>query len=539
LRTLPHESLPNNGPGLATDGDFVLTEFVCETEGTNPRFADGFADHEQNGYPARAAIDRDRRTGWAINAAKNAAKDETGVKMKAPHEAVFVFDRPQEFASRNLQFTLRHDLSSGHAVGRFIIEVAVETPRDEKSVALLAALKTPAVARTAEQQDRIGAAFASARAMKEMTAGKVASAMVMREIAHPRETYVFTRGDFTRPDKTAGPLQPAVLSAVAPALPESAARRTRLDLAKWLVDPANPLTPRVTVNRLWMRYFGRGLVETEEDFGTQGSPPTHPELLDWLASEFMRRGWSLKAMHRIIVTSATYRQESNARKELNELDPRNLLLARQERLRAEAEIVRDAALSASGLLDARIGGPGVRPPQPEGVYAFTQVKKNWTASEGGDRFRRAMYTVFYRSAPYPLFTTFDAPDFQTVCTRRPRSNTPLQSLTLANDPAFLEIAQGLARRLAREVPGAFVARLDARLRYAFELCFSRPPSAAELAALRGFVERRLRGFADEPAGAASLGSRELTALGLTDAQAAALVAAARVLFNTDNFITRE
>jgi len=531
VRVLPHEALPKNGPGLAANGNFVLTEFICETEGTRPNFADAFADHEQSGYPARGAIDNDRRTGWAINV----AKDETDVKMNAPHEAVFIFGRPREFASRNLQFTLRHDANAGYAVGRFIIEVAAEVPRNERAVALLAALKTPAATRTPEEQARVAAAFASTRIAREMTAGNAAAAMVMRDIAQPRETFLFTRGDFTRPDTTLGQLEPGLLSAVAPDLPQTAARRTRLDLANWLIHPANPLTARVTMNRLWMRYFGRAIVETEEDFGTQGSPPTHPELLDWLAGEFMRRGWSMKAMHRLIVTSATYRQASHARKDLIETDPRNLLLARQERLRVEAEIVRDAALSASGLLDARIGGPSVRPPQPDGVYAFTQVKKNWPAASGSDRFRRALYTVFYRSAPYPLFTTFDAPDFQTVCTRRLRSNTPLQSLTLANDPAFLEIAQGLAARLVRDVPGDYSAVLDARLRHAFLLCYSRVPDATELAALRGYVERQLRSFAGE----AALASQELTKAGLTEAQAAALVAAARVLFNTDNFITRE
>jgi Protein of unknown function (DUF1553)/Protein of unknown function (DUF1549)/Planctomycete cytochrome C len=539
LRVLPHEALPKNGPGLAANGNFVLTEFACDTEGSGHRFADAFADHEQSGYPARGAIDGDRRTGWAINVVEDEFRGGTGVRMNGPHEAVFIFGKPKEFASRNLQFTLRHDVNAGYAIGRFIIEIASEVPRDERAVALLAALRTPAAERTAQQQAGIGAAFASARRTKEMTAGNVAAAMVMRDIAHPRDAFVLTRGDFTRPNKALGVLTPGVISAVAPALPESTARRTRLDLANWLVNPANPLTPRVTMNRLWMRYFGRGIVETEEDFGTQGSPPTHPELLDWLAGEFMRRGWSLKAMHRLIVSSATYRQASDARKDLNETDPRNLLLARQERLRVEAEIVRDAALSASGLLDVRIGGPGVRPPQPDGVYAFTQVKKNWTAASGGDRFRRAMYTVFYRSAPYPLFTTFDAPDFQTVCTRRTRSDTPLQSLTLANDPAFLEIAQGLAGRLLREVPGAFAATLDARLRHAFLLCFSRPPNATELAALRTHVERQLQGFATQSASATGLANKELTQAGLTEAEAAALTAAARVLFNTDNFITRE
>jgi len=459
--------------------------------------------------------------------------------MNAPHEAVFVFSRPHDLGSRRLQFSLRHDANAGHAIGRFIIEVASEIPPDAKSAALLSALKTPAAERSPEQQTRTAAAFDSARVAREMTAGNAGAVMVMRDLTQPRETFLLTRGDFMRPDRTLGPLQPGVPSAVKPALPESAGRRTRLDLANWLTHPANPLTARVTMNRVWMRYFGRGIVETEEDFGTQGSRPTHPELLDWLASEFVRRGWSLKAMHRLIVTSATYRQASDSRKDVHETDPRNLLLARQERLRVEAEIVRDAALSASGLLDARIGGTGVRPPQPDGVYAFTQVKKNWTASSGGDRFRRAMYTVFYRSAPYPLFTTFDSPDFQTVCTRRPRSNTPLQSLTLANDPAFLEIARGLAARLVRDVPGDFTAVLDARLRRAFLLCYSRRPDATELATLRGYVERRLRGFAGEPAGAAALAGEELTKAGLTETEAAALVAVARALFNTDNFITRE
>jgi hypothetical protein len=237
----------------------------------------------------------------------------------------------------------------------------------------------------------------------------------------------------------------------------------------------------VTVNRAWMRYFGRGIVETEEDFGTQGAYPTHPELLDWLAGQFIERGWSMKALHRLIVTSATYRQSSRVRTDqprLAEIDPRNLLLARQERLRVEAEIVRDAALSASGLLNPRIGGPSVRPPQPDGVYAFTQVNKRWATASDTERFRRGLYTFFVRSAPYPLFTTFDAPDFQTVCTRRVRSNTPLQSLTMANDQAFIEIARGMAERLMREAPGGFEATLEKRLRLAFRLALSRPPEAA-------------------------------------------------------------
>jgi hypothetical protein len=279
-----------------------------------------------------------------------------------------------------------------------------------------------------------------------------------------------------------------------------------------------------------MRYFGRGLVETEEDFGTQGTPPSHPELLDWLSGEFIRRGWSMKSLHRLIVTSATYRQSSRARPDLEDKDPRNLLLARQSRLRLESEIIRDAALGASGLLDPALGGPSVRPPQPDGVYAFTQKEKKWTAAAGTDRYRRGMYTFFYRSAPHPQFGTFDAPDFQTACTRRGRSNTPLQALALANDIVFIECARGLAARVAREVPGPFDATLDRRIDRAWRLALQRAPTPDELGLLRDHAARQRRRFAGSPAEGASLDPAP---------EAAALTSAARVLLNLDAFITRE
>jgi len=374
---------------------------------------------------------------------------------------------------------------------------------------LVAALRVLPVERTPEEKKAVQAAFEKAEPKAQKKADpNVALAMVMRDLTTPRPTFLFTRGDFTRPDTAGGEITPGVPAALATGT-APAAPRNRLGLARWLVSPDNPLTPRVTVNRTWMRYFGRGLVETEEDFGAQGSAPSHPELLDWLGREFIRSGWSMKKLHRLIVTSATYRQSSHARPDAAAKDPRNLLLARQERLRVDAEIIRDAALCASGLLDRRIGGPSVRPPQPEGVYAFTQTKKTWTADTGPDRYRRALYTQFYRSAPYPLLSTFDSPDFQQVCTRRVRSNTPLQSLTLANDPAFLEIAQGFAARLVREVPGGDI---QARLRRAFQLALSRDPQPAELSALAAYARRQ---------------------------PGDGLAAAVRVLFNTDNFITRE
>ena len=265
----------------------------------------------------------------------------------------------------------------------------------------------------------------------------IPSTLVVRERPAPRETHIHLGGDFTRKGAVVTPGTPSVL----PPLP-ARDKPNRLDLAKWIVDPKNPLTARVTVNRMWQAYFGLGLVETENDFGTQGTPPSHPELLDWLASEFMARGWDMKAMHKLIVCSATYRQASKARPDLATLDPRNRLLARQNRLRLEAELVRDSALTASGLLTPTVGGPSVFPPQPQGVYAFTQVPREWKAADGPDRYRRGMYTFFWRSAPHPGLTVFDAPDATSACTRRNRSDTPLQALTLLNDQAFFECARG-------------------------------------------------------------------------------------------------
>jgi hypothetical protein len=283
-----------------------------------------------------------------------------------------------------------------------------------------------------------------------------------------------------------------------------------------------------------MRYFGGGLVETENDFGTQGTPPSHPRLLDWLAAELIHQQWSFKAIHRLIVTSATYRQASMARPELVTVDADNRLLARQSRLRVTAEIVHDLALNAAGLLSHKIGGPSVYPPQPDGVYAFTQTKKNWQTSKGSDRFRRGMYTFFYRSAAHPFLTTFDTPNFQTTCTRRLRSNTPLQSLTMANDEMILEAAQGLATRVLAESS----RDENDRMILAFQYCMSRSPSDYELERLRSLLQQQRRSFQADtksardvmPAGAAGDSEYEATI--------AAWVAVSRVLMNLDEFVTR-
>jgi hypothetical protein len=350
--------------------------------------------------------------------------------------------------------------------------------------------------------------------------------MVVAEAAEPRESYVMVRGDFLRRGATVTANVPAVLSP----LPPRSEPYSRLDLAKWLVSSDQPLTPRVYVNRVWQRYFGRGLVETENDFGTQGDRPTHPELLDWLAAEFVRTGWDVKRLHRLIVTSAAYRQSSHHRADVADIDPLNKLLARQNRLRLDAELIRDAALSASGLLTNELGGPPVTPPQPEGVFDFTQDRKPWTAATDRQRYRRGLYTQLWRSSLYPAMTVFDFPDPNVTCTRRNRSNTPLQSLTLANDQTFVEFARGLADRVL-QTDGDDTTRLQA----AVKLCLSRNPSSQELARLSAFLHSQRSAFRDDATTAKELAGESAP----NPAETAAWVAVARVLLNLDEFITRE
>jgi hypothetical protein len=375
---------------------------------------------------------------------------------------------------------------------------------------------------------------------------KFTTTLIMRELPHPRETYVQLGGDFTRKGVPVKPAIPAVL----PQLPPAA--NTRLDFAKWLVHPENPLTGRVTVNRMWQAYFGKGIVETENDFGKQGAGPSHPELLDWLASEFVRQKWSQKAIHRLIVTSATYRQSSKRRPEIESVDPYNKLLARQNRLRLEAEIIRDSALSASGLLTDAVGGPSVYPPIPEGAMSVTQVAGTWPTATGQDRYRRGLYTFFRRSAAYPGLVVFDAPDATAACTRRTRSNTPLQALTTLNDETFLEFAEGLAARVLKEAP----PDNKERIRYACMLALGRAPRPDEEQYLERLLAHRTDEYKTKPSRATELiykGGKfgpdgiavnppppKLAAMLPADlALEAAWTGVARVLLNLDDFLTRE
>ena len=536
LEVLPHESLPRTGPGLASNGNFVLTAVELFLGDERLKAVSVSSSHSQKGYPASAFLDEDPGTGWAINVSGSTSK-----KMNSPHTAWIALDRPVATGGRPLRIVMKHELNNDYNTGRFRFSWSSEIVDASTDPELVAALSLPESKRASEQKKTISEAFAVADVpMREAVAavddlrrqiglGPVARTMVMKELATPRPTWILTRGDFLRPDKSAGPVEPGVMDCLPPLPTKDAADSlNRLDLARWLVSETNPLTARVFVNRVWMRYFGRGLVETENDFGSQGSPPTHPALLDWLARQFMEQGWSQKSLHRLIVTSHTYRQSSLIRPDVDTVDPLNLLLARQSRLRMDAEIIRDAALSASGALNPVIGGPGVHPPQPDGVYSFTQNRKSWQTDTGPDRFRRGMYTMFYRSAPYPALTTFDSPDFQSVCTRRARSNTPLQALTMANDAAMFELAQLLGRRVMAEASSD-----SQRIRRLFEICFSRFPTPQESDVLAIFLKKRRDHEAaqSQPIEEAQQKNDE--------SEPRVWTAAARALMNTDEFITRE
>ena len=325
---------------------------------------------------------------------------------------------------------------------------------------------------------------------------RVTSTLIMRELPKPREAYIHLNGDFTRKGALVTPDVPAILKSK-PIGP------TRLELAKWLVDPSNPLTARVTVNRIWQTYFGKGLVESESDFGLAGSQPTHPELLDWLALEFTS-AWSQKTIHRLIVTSAAYRQSSRSRKELEEKDPYNNLLARQSRFRLEAEAIRDGALVASGMLTPAVGGPSVFPPIPINAMNGTQLVKAWPTAFGPDRYRRGLYTFTYRASLHPALSLFDAPDAAAACTRRVRSNTPLQALTLLNDTAHTEFARGFAKRIEKE--GGADDR--ARMEFAFLAALGRRPQPAETERMLRFLAVQRDEFASNPKSASVLIANE-------------------------------
>jgi hypothetical protein len=375
------------------------------------------------------------------------------------------------------------------------------------------------------------------RAQKAALDDEIANTMIMTELDQPRDTFVLARGDYRNRGEKVTPNTPAVL----PPLPRDAPTN-RLALARWLVDPNHPLTARVAVNRYWQNYFGIGLVKSSENFGTQGDPPSHPELLDWLATEFIRTGWDVKAMQRLIVTSATYRQSSKATPQLVERDPENRLLARMSRFRLSAELVRDNALAVSGLLNRRIGGPSVYPYQPAGIWEEIARGEIFSAqvykqSAGDDLYRRGMYWFWKRTAPPATLATFDAPDREKCVTRRSVTNTPLQALALQNDPAFLEASRVLAESVLREARTA-----NQRAALAFRKVTGRMTGAEELRIIADLAGKQIARYGKDRDAAQALlsstGEKPVDGT-LAPVELAAWTNVASVLLNMDETMTKE
>ena len=533
LEVLPDPSLPDDGPGRAplfSVGDFLLTDFSAMREGRPQPFATASEDYAGPGTSAAKAIDGEPDTGWGVKGG-----------VGRPHAAVFVFQDDQP-SGGTLTLTLRQEYIHQMTIGRFRLSATdrerpvVATGLTAESESILNSVSGPL---SEDQASRLLRDFlleapelaAARKPIDQLHASmpKPRTTLVMqeRQPRHARVSHIHQRGEFLRLGEPVEPATPAFLHA-----PPATAPRTRLGLAQWLVDRENPLVARVLVNQIWQMYFGRGLVSTIEDFGTKGAAPTHQDLLDWLAVEFMDQGWSLKALHRLIVTSATYRQSSRVTPDLLAKDPRNELLGRGPRFRLEAEVIRDLALEASGLLVHEIGGPSVYPPQPEGASALAYGMSPWKESQGSARYRRGLYTFTKRTAPYPSFTTFDAPTSEVTCVRRERSNTPLQALTLLNDTVFMEASRALARGV---VSDRRWTSDEARAQRLYRLCVTRSPRSDEVQTLVDFVQTQRASLSATDADKI-VGSLRGTA---PARELAAWITAARVVLNLDETICKE
>jgi mono/diheme cytochrome c family protein len=547
LQVLPDGSLPYKSIGRHPNGSFVLSRFEIsiarpETEPQPLVILSATADYTQDGHSVMNLVDGKPGPGWAISAADP--------KHRVERSAYFTLETPVELEpDSTLAVVLRHASQWPEAnLGRFRLSVtaaknpgAIPTLPEPVRAALLASAEN----RPDKQKETLRNHFRSiapellsvreelARARKaESDLDKqIPRTMVMEELSKPRETHMLIRGGFMSRGDKVSPGIPAVFHPLPQDKPAN-----RLTLAEWLVDENNPLTARVTMNRFWEEYFGTGMVETSEDFGAQGELPTHPELLDWLATEFMSQGWSMKAMHRIMVTSATYRQSSRPTPDLLERDPYNRLFARGPRVRLPAELLRDQALAVSGLLSRKLGGPSVMPPQPEGLWQVVYSGDRWETSKGEDKYRRGLYTFWRRTMPHPAMTTFDAPSREFCVIKRTRSNTPLQALVLLNDPAFVEAAQALARRIVHEKSGA----IEARAEYAFRLCLARQPRPEELRRVVHLFQQELELFKTDRDAALRMASSQLGAPPpeMDIYELAAWSVVANVLLNLDELITK-
>ncbi len=547
LELLPVPSSASHGVGRGSGGNVVLSEIgvrlvsAAGERGGPLRFSSAHADHEQRGsgeeWLARHAIDGNPASGWAV-----------APQIDRAHELVLEAEAPlASAAGTTLELTLEQAYGGAHTLARFRIsastqsEVALLAPLNTEEAAILA---KSVASRSMVEKEQLAAHYRElapalagtraqlAQAKADIAGITAASTLVLASAPMPRRTHVLRKGNFLDP----GDEVPAALPAVFGALPDELLKN-RLGFARWLASAKNPLFARVFVNYLWELDFGRGLVATLDDFGTQGEAPSHQELLDALALHFIDSGFDVKALQRLIVTSQTFLQASRMDEAAVEQDQANRWLARGPRFRLEAEALRDVALCASGLLERKIGGPSVFPPQPPGIWTMIYSSDQWTESSGPDRYRRGLYTFSRRTAPYPTSALFDAPSRETSCPRRSRTNTPLQALASLNDPQFVECAVALARRMLREATGTE----HAVVQRGFALCLSRAAEPAELKALLALYHSQLETYTkDAAAAAALLANGPVGAPADSDpAAVAAWTVVANVLLNLDETLSLE
>ena len=574
LEVMNDPTLPRGGPGRSVPfGSFALTEFTVKAhpvdgsdKAMSVKIATATADSEpqrrplakQFDYeqkkkrytgPAAYAIDDDPLTGWTTDLGPG--------RGNQPHHAVFTLEKPIDFGKPTeitIELVQKHggdnsNNNESNNLGRFRFSMtdAVNPTAEPFPLEVRRIIEQGYENRTPVEDALVFHHWRKTIPIWDAANKAIENAWAKhpvgstQQVLQPRDdgrmTRRLDRGDFLKPAET---VQPSVPKFLHP-LPKGAAAN-RLGFAQWLVDRKSPTTARSFVNRIWQSYFGIGLVETPEDFGTQGALPSHPELLDWLAVEFMQptdnglsvkaKPWSIKHLHRLIVTSATYKQRSDVTPELAERDPHNRLLARGPRYRVDAEVVRDIALSASGLLTEKVGGPSVYPPVPKFLMEApaSYGNKNWPTDTDADRYRRSLYVFAFRSVPYPPLQAFDATPGDVACVRRTRSNTPLQALTTLNEPIFVESARALAQR-ALQQKGNDAAKLS----FAFRCCVARKPSDNELSLLQKFLTKQRKQYQSADA-KAMLGTFQYD---VPAAEAAAWVAVARVMLNLDETISKE
>ncbi|MBS1810565.1 MAG: PSD1 domain-containing protein [Acidobacteria bacterium] len=550
IELLSDPNLPRGGPGRAADGTFYFTEFIAEAAPLSNKealqkveLAKATADLQRPDFPVSNVIDGNMKTHWY--------SDFGPVKRNQDRNIVVTTKLPVgydggTFFTFQLAEKFDESISWGKPnIGRFRLSVTTDPnpTADVVPPTLRKIMAIPRRERTAEQQSQLFSYYrttvpewaeANKRIddlLKDWPYGPTTLALAKRP--QPRTTKIFKRGDWQNPgdEVTAG--TPAALHPFPQGAP-----RNRLGLAQWIVDKNNPLTARVIINRIWQQYFGQGLVTTPEDFGNRCEKPSHPELLDWLAVEFRDQGWDMKHIHKLIVTSAMYRQSSNVTPLLQDKDPYNRWLARAPRLRVEAEVVRDVALSVSGLLSNKIGGPSVYPPIPDGVLSLGYgAQLPWPTEKGEDRYRRGMYTFWKRNVPYPSAAVFDQPAGDFSCPRRVKSNTPLQALTTLNDVTYMEAAQGLALRVWKE--GGATDR--DKINYAYKLCTGRLPDQFVVNELSKLLEQQRASFKGKTANAVYVSAIDVNNLpdGVDLHELAPWTMVSRVLLNLDATITKE